>query len=264
MQFISTYEVKQIVIVERPQGIEDIWILGDKFVARTIQQYLMMRDEQAVFMKSKYEIRVITGGRQYLNRSVIGRTRNALVHAFAKYNKMPRFIIIAFEDDVIEDIHFNDFGLKVLYGEILDWLMTEIKQILANYRQYLPSRAKRDGYPQVIWIAPSIHISYTNNNKRSKFADSLRSVIELFNDATVFKLKKPWNEIDQEFYMYAPQRLSPHGARTYWLAVDDIVKKCDEALARYPMRPLRDTNEQIPQPRRNDMRNNRFILPRPR
>ena len=260
-----------------PGGLEDIWIVGDIFVARTMPKFLSMKNKQPSYIKDTFEIHTITGGQRQMNRNVIGRIRNAVATAIGRYNKLPTFIIFAIEDDIISNIIYNDFGLKILYGEILDWLMSEIRMLIQEFKRMIPARAKKAGLPKIIWLGPTIHSAYRNNNKRIKFTDSLASVCHLFPEVSAFKVKKPWLEDNIEYFLGGDKnRWSADGIRSYWYAVDNIIKSQHALLQptqpqsgttagngtpcrlRFDNQPLRPTGQVRPFGRA------RFLLPRPK
>ena len=103
--------------------------------------------------------------------------------------------------------------------------------MVAGYKDLLPTKAKHDFYPHIIWIAPPLNINFCNNKLRVLFSDALESAVEEYPEMCMLTLRKVWDEDEPAFYRKEQRRFTPEGYHVYWLAVDASIKFWSKALS---------------------------------
>ena len=156
----------------------------------------------------------------------LSRIRNLITKAHNRFNRLPKYIILVLEDDVVNATDYNDYGLALAYQRLVEWLAREYHRAVLSIKEKLPSKAIANNCPHIIWIAPSLHKNYANNIRRRKYTSALEAAsreYSKFEDMQVLRLKA-WDSEDTTFYTHLFRRLSDKGALAFWEAVDKAVQ----------------------------------------
>ena len=147
---------------------------------------------------------------------------------------MPKLIVIVPDNDIIQYIARIKAGFSRSVARMLDWLMKEHNRIIDSMKDHLPMKAKKNGYPQIMWIAPPYHVGFgkRNNDKRECFNKMLEEVAKTHSDTSVLHLKKVWEPENNNLFLKEQYRYTTKGLKTYWEAVDRTVKFCDTTILR--------------------------------
>ena len=204
----------------RVPGLEQLWIIGDIFCRETIHNLSMMTEDES-YSKQNFDILTLSTERfSTRNTSPLARIINAFISGMERKQILPKIVVIVPEDDIINYLNHNDYGVTELFGKMIDYLDTELQKAAVNFKRSLPRRAKRAGCPQFVWICPSVHHNYLNNNLRRKFAAEMDVQLRGRPFTLVFKLKQLWNTSDGRLVEEDNNRLSKLGAKTLWQAID--------------------------------------------
>ena len=213
------------------RGLEKIWIIDDEFVHRTYQQYY--KEETNVtaarsatsFGFDNFEIRDFSSSR-YLtnNRSVAGRILNKFIDALNEHNTLPKLIVFILDDDLVASIPGDAVHYQV--QKLTAWLFREVKKALDIYKDYLPNKAKKENYPQFLWIALPMHKNFgsENNRKRQDHADVLIELAKTSMDTLVLKMIKIWDPQDDNSFLYDAYRFPSDGLVKYWSSIDSAIR----------------------------------------
>ena len=71
-------------------------------------------------------------------KSVLGRLRNALAVALNENDKLPKYILLVLETDLMQCVNFNKPGLTEIYGRVLHWLLDDYHNAIAARKQIRP------------------------------------------------------------------------------------------------------------------------------
>ena len=207
-----------------------VWIVGDKFVheSKNVIRRFFKTEKSArktepdnSYLGSHYDI-VAFSTDDLLNRSVLGRLRNAFVAGISRFELLPKFIIVAIEYEFLNCIRFDRAGLSVVLGRCVQWLADEINNTINLRKSQLPTRSKKLGYPQVFWVLMPNHANFLNNAIRFKFNQALDTVLPLYNGMRSLKLCQRWMYHDNS--VYRSGNISQEGISTYWSAVDEALQ----------------------------------------
>ena len=171
-----------------------------------------------------------------LDTNTVSRYRNQLIGALLDKKVLPKIVVIIPDDDIINFIE-DSFDAKLPpkeMGHVLNWLMNEYDKLISIHKENLPAKAKRAGYPQILWIEPPLHDNFLNNRERESFNSTLSTVAQFHPDTWVLKLKKIWDPNDNSLYMKEEQRFTAAGLKSYWDAVDKTVRYADTILLKKP------------------------------
>ena len=236
------------------KGIENIWILGDEFAYTSFHQYYKENKHQGrpmTYAFEKYEIVEHLTTKFSNERSTLGRIRNNLVAAVNKYPCMPKLIVIVLDYDVLKQVHSkNELTNTVQIGRMTEWLAREFSRVVESYKDNLPSKAKNDTWPHLLWIAPPAHryFSHSANSKREIFGNCLSTVVKMYSNMTLLRMIKVWDSEDTTSVLYDSSRYTAQGLTNYWLSVDSAIRFWDVAISpKFNVSPGNKQNKKIKQ-----------------
>ena len=234
-----------IIFTGRIRGHDHLWIIGDDFVCKDnmAETQFARKEESTSFSTKTFDIHIqATDSFNSNNENVPSRLRNALYHAFNKTWVLPKIIVMILEDDVIKyykkkadrhDLSMDETQCRETYERCLKWLMSECRKFAATIREdILPSRAKRQDWPNFLWILPSLHKNYTNRKYRRIFSETIKKVARPQDNTFTLELKQVWDENDGNLYLWPDKRYSQAGYISYWTAVDRTVRVCNSIINR--------------------------------
>ena len=211
-----------------------MWFIGDQFLTRTFQPYFMHWDEKVQgFVLENFQVMGYMNSKFTCNdRSVLSRVRNCLVYGLNNNYLLPKAIVLVIDNDIIKNVEFEGYGISVLLGKILQWLASEIVKLIAAYKDKMPEKAKKEFFPQILWIEPPLHKNFgkSENFRRKKFASCIQSVSKSFQMMTVLQLRKIWDYDDSNLFIMEPRRFTSEGYNLYFKAVDAVLKVWDNFL----------------------------------
>ena len=98
-----------------------------------------------------------------------------------------------------------------------------MKKFRDAIREELPFKSKKNGWPLLLWIEPSIHDGYADKEVRQMFNNSLQEVNNKHDEAIVVKLQQNWNEKDTNLFNERERRFTIAGLQSFWRAVDNAI-----------------------------------------
>ena len=187
-------------------------------------------DASDSYAKKHYEVTLISSDRyQSTIHSPIARLHNSLVNAMSQHASLPKMLVIIIEDDFIKYLEHNDYGATELFGKVLNYIESELQKTILKFKRMLPPKAVKLGFPQMVWIAPSLHQNYINNTMRKKFAAELDVQLRGRPFMIILRLKHVWDQNDDRL-VEDNGRLSRLGRITLWQAIDCSIAFADRIL----------------------------------
>ena len=265
---------------DKIKGLDDLWFLGDTFVATSFRRNFKKIPAERLFCKQTFEVSAFCSSRQCdSNQNVISRLLNSLALGINSSTKLPKYLVIMCDEDIITYLRYTHYGISSMYGTLLEYLAKEINQMLHTRIEQLPKKAKRREEPFIYWLALPFHRCFTFNAPRAKFNASLNAVVKAYGNMRVMKLKDFWN-FDDTSLVHPNGCLTETGYSAIWKSVDSAVKfniqKREEYLAKREeflakgcqnrKRNFAENNNIGTQPGRpltgkRPKRGNRFLLP---
>ena len=175
-------------------GAEQLWLLGDQFVARTARQHFTNRSEQDCYAKLNFNTTVMTGNFNSDAETPLGRLRNILINAINSNWCLPKWIVLVMENDVINSVSHAKRELnEIVYNRSIEWLMKEYHRTLEAFKEKLPYRSRKYTWPYLLCIEATNHINYHDdmndcNENRDSFNASLRLIQKSYQNMVVLPL----------------------------------------------------------------------------
>ena len=215
------------------RALEEIWLLGDEFVTKTSATNFTDRSFDS-YAKSNYDVTVFASCPYASNvpelrkvDNMLARLTNTLLSAMRQKSRLPKMIVIIFEDDLIKFLNYNDYGVTEMFKKVLEFLTKTIRKSIDEFKTSLPVKAKRVDTPQLVWILPTNHQNYLNNTLRRKFATELEKVTKAQRDSTFLKLRQVWDTANPKLVSPTKNRMTSEGLQRYWEAVDRTIRYAD-------------------------------------
>ena len=117
-----------------------------------------------------------------------------------------------------------------MYGKVITYLESEIQKSILDFKAFMPKKAKRIGCPHFVWIAPSSHSKYKNNNLRRKFANELEIQLRGKPFTTVLRFRQVWEPNNPDLILQSGNELSSIGVYKFWGAVDRSIAFADKLI----------------------------------
>ena len=221
-----------------PVGLDKVWIVGDTFISTTVQQYFLDNPFADSYARTNMEVLTVNT-KTIMGQRVdnpLSRVYNNLVSAMKKQATLPKLMVIVLEDDIIRYANYNDFGVTALYGRVIDYLASQIRQAVDVFKhRILPKKAIRHDWPQIVWIAPTQHENYhgSQNTLRKKFGAELDNQLRAQPYMHVINLSQLWRTNDQNLVDKFSHDMTPIGYATFWQDVDLVLRFANQEFDKF-------------------------------
>ena len=112
----------------------------------------------------------------------------------------------------------------------MNFIMTEHDRVVAAYKEYLPAKSIKNGYPQILWIQAPYHDNFVTNDLRYKLNRCIEEVSRFHNQVHMLELKCVWDPKNKYFFIHDSQHFTTLGYHAYWEAVDPTIRYFDSVV----------------------------------
>ena len=245
MQFINTLKFEFLPFIPVITAYDEIWFIGNRFVTDRLSNFgciFVPKDgdgntdssmEQAdeneqdgktvmSYIAENFDASIFTCGKNGNIRSVLGRFKNTFATAINDSGWLPKYIVVVIEDDILRCVNFPEPGFSELFGHCLHWLAFQYKTMIDERKEQLPVRAKRHMHPLVFWATLPLHKNFDDNETRDKFNQCLESVIDVFPEMKVLKLRKKFTYDDNSISVQG--RFTASGNNAICASIDEAIQ----------------------------------------
>ena len=168
---------------------------------------------------------------------MVGRLANLLNSAVTtqvakKVEPLPKIIVIVPDEDILKCLDYNtaDSDLAKAYKRLINYVMTEFERGVSSFKDNLPAKCKKDGYPHFLWILAPLHkkLSDENYNARITFNQCVEDTCKFHVNVSSLELKKVWDP--QDGTLIQREKFTAEGYKKYWDAIDRTVRYCDSVV----------------------------------
>ena len=151
-------------IPDKIEGYEELWFLGDNFMASTYRDHVK-NSEREFYVKDHFEVCPFCNSHFNSNdTNMLSWIINSFVQALKKHTKLPKYLVIVLENDLMEFLNYREFGISSMYGEWLEYLAKNLMEVAINRCEQLPKKPKRDDYPLFYWSAVPHNKNFLDNS----------------------------------------------------------------------------------------------------
>ena len=173
------------------------------------------------------------------------RLKVTLAKAIEKKIKLPRFVVVVLDNDLVQFLAFVNKCMASLIGEWFEWIAACYTELCSQRKDKLPCKAKRFDFPQIYFVAPPRHRNFIDNEERKILMNCMEATAKTMDNVRVVKIMEIWNPNNLELVAEDGQ-ITPEGLFTYWESIDKAVafnvRKRDEFLSRKGMKVKGNVN----------------------
>ena len=97
-------------------------------MAKSFREHFDMAGDD-FFIKKKFDVLPFCGNRfSSNNTNMLSRLQNSMHNLIKEHVKLPKYIIILLDNDLIEFADFDDYGIMTILGEWVEYLVKEFKK----------------------------------------------------------------------------------------------------------------------------------------
>ena len=215
-------------------------------VSRTERENFTKRKEN-LYSLTHYEATVIAGNFNSTTKSIMQRLRNCFVNTYNnKPTVLPKWIVIVIENDLLRTVRCHEYTtdqLSLIFEGMLEWVFKELKNLRENVRYNMPFKTKKYEWPYFLWIEPTLHKSYGDNETRKLFNAALAKINAKFDESIIVNLQG-WDANDATLFLERERRYSITGLKTLWNAIDRAVMYADGKMLRNHGKNLKEVFRQ--------------------
>ena len=198
-------------------------MLGDNFVARSYRQFFNLVPDKQLFTKTSFDTYCFCNSRYTCNiTNILIRMNMAIMEAIEKRKKLPKYVVIVMDNDIIEFVKTKNDGVAIVYGEYLESITKNMLQIFNDRKAQLPEKTRRENYPTIYWVAAPTHCNFYDNESRHKLNLCLESIVKGIDHMRIMRMKEIWSFEDKE--LVREGLYTPTGLAAYWQSVDATIK----------------------------------------
>ena len=152
---------KFFVFTDDILAASDIWLVGDSFLREAYPALQAMRAKSVLdkipkpYIYEYYNIIVKYPGANSNIRSSIARIFNEIVTGLNERTRLPRYILIILDKEMLDSADHNNFGIQQILSELIEWLARNIDKTIdlrkEDVRLKRPGAINSSGEPRVIW-----------------------------------------------------------------------------------------------------------------
>ena len=183
-----------------------------------------------LYITPKFELKIAAGDPYSQARNMTVRINNSLVQTLNSCVNMPKIITFILEGDISKQFtNKKDDDVFTIMEIYLEHMMKDIHKNLTEFRELLPPHSKREHWPTVIWLIPSLHRNYkpTDRYHRRVLADAMEKEVKNYPNFVSLRLKQIWDENNLDLFNKHTNKFTADGLTKFWQAVDRTIKYCD-------------------------------------
>ena len=123
------------------------------------------------------------------------------------------------EDDIINSSKTDEFGIGKDYNKRIKWLINEFRKTIDTIKDTYPQMPEKRTTQSFIWINPTRHCNYKNNQQRKKFGECLENMTKCY-ETTQLSI---WGGNGTNIFLEQEQRYTTDGLFDFWEAIDKTI-----------------------------------------
>ena len=187
------------------------------------------------FLNDYYEVKFFFQRPLSQIKYVETRICNAIVEGMNTIDRLPKYILIILDKDLIESLKKVEFGAKIMIENAIIWLIEKLEKAIYwrkdDIRSKCPGALTGHGEPRLIFVSIPERPRSTDSRKHEVFKLVTKANTTIEN--TVRKYPRFCHmmcvESVNEFIHFDYQgRLTPNGRKQYWKEIDEEMKRFDK------------------------------------
>ena len=143
------------------EAVKDVWLVGDKFLRSVYPSLVAMLRESQITNDKLYLYQYFNVRSYFLENecstNALLRIQNAFIHAINKNKRLPRFIIIFTDDDLMKSMgkKYADYGMGRAIGKLIDKVTSFVDRVTSTKRTDMYYRKPGSicaSEPKFVWV----------------------------------------------------------------------------------------------------------------
>ena len=188
---LHIFTVTCYIFTDQVKAVKDIWLVCHNFLKDIyyVLQDLKIPDRSDARKKTKipymyefYNIINPSFTQQSYTRNVFALILNAVIQGVNELSFLPHFIIFIIDSDILWFINFFSFGISIMLGKCLTWLVTTVECVIEGKKDEM--RQRRPGSvtyaePKFIWVKMINRVNGTSQvlAAHNKFNNILEDIL---------------------------------------------------------------------------------------
>ena len=196
------------------------------------------------FVYQQFNVKCFTSRPACTTRSVPARLINILIKALNEAVKLPRFIIVVPDWDLVKFFNHSTFSIKKITREVLGWMMDSAMFAVEEKRNQLikiKPGSVVSTEPKFIWVKMLQRMRAFNKTLtvRSKYNAVLE---ELLAEHSLHHVIDPNPILRDAAYFNKLNNLNSEGSILFWKEIDECIKMF-ESSRKLTLKPRKDPNK---------------------
>ena len=161
-----------------------VLILGDNFIAESYRKGFKKAGEE-FFLKKHFEVMPFCSSKYNdKNANLLSRLQHSFATALNSKVYLPAYVVIVFDDDLIEYLGHKKFKVASMYGQWIEFLAKTFHEMLQLEFDHLSECARPDEPTQLYWLEAVTHHNFAPENTQCReiFNNCLDSVLKIYED----------------------------------------------------------------------------------
>ena len=222
------------------EAIYDVWIVGDSFLQGIYSTLQKMQEQAKANLKMQpyiyeyYNIMAFWNSPTLQGLRVIARVLNSFIEALNKGCRLPWFLLVVLDKDIIEGVRSFNFGTAKEILDNIKWLVKQIDVMIDCKRLKITQLKLGAVYstdPKIVLITMIRHpLQFPSNSQmekvvslRAKFNNALNEVA-LNAGHSILSI----DACDSENHFDLLGNLNHYGQYTYWKQVNYLLENFDK------------------------------------
>ena len=234
------------------QAIEDIWLVGDKFLREMFPALQAMKmtathsKQSPPFVYEQFNIFYHFSTRH--NRNGLSQIQHAIADAFNWRERLPKLFVMILDHDLLESLDYQGYGISLMLGRALNWISKQIEVLLDCRSEDLYKKWQSALYSSmpIVWVKmisrPFLHggdgrhtnAYFKSFAAREKFNNALDDLSDHRKKTHVLEI----NATKEEQHFDQIGKLNQFGKVAYWVEFDSQVKKYIRKEIDLPSKPF--------------------------
>ena len=237
-------KIVTFLIAATIEALRDIWLVGDHFLNDAFPSLQRLKSTATMLKKpppyicEQFNVSIHTM-KKHLVRPILPRILNTVIEGMNKTTKLPSFIVLVLDKDLIEQLGTFEYGMKQMLEDGLKWLMKHIRRSIDIRIDDIMQ--KRPGAilftPRVVWIK-MINRPFTSNHPddlrvktmswRKKFNDIIDQILSSQEKTHILQIASVMEYPHKNYDRLG--NLSYEGKVQFWKELDHYLKKLDREI----------------------------------
>ena len=234
-------------------------MIGDCFLEKLFNKFQEMSNEHmldhkagkpTLYMLDCYNVKRLTEKTPDPNNSAIGRIINPLIETFNTVHRLPKYLIVVIDWDIIIDLNiFNKDAYKCL-AMMVNWLTHQIDMAIRRKRLKLlekkPGSVTNEEDPTVIYVNMVKRAKrYIEGSYLAKICTLRAKFNELLNDAAARQGNHVLSirSLNNEQFFDVKGNLSETGRAAYWWELDELIEMFELKKVKLLPKPIKRAHQ---------------------